>query len=144
MTRCQALNISDEKQCLQDATSTNGLFCVFHSRQAQGMYRGYKIRNARLDELNADPPAFLAESKVQLPAQTFKDVEDAATLNELHDYLFRKHSLLERVIRARKIHHSRFYSMQLDYGHKTYLDRLTNEKYGLFGYLQTYKTLTAT
>lgn len=33
---CRALNIADEKQCTAVATSINGLFCAFHSRQCQG------------------------------------------------------------------------------------------------------------
>jgi len=44
------------------------------------MYRGYKIRNALLDDLNIKPPSFLADSKTPLPAQTFKDVEDVVDL----------------------------------------------------------------
>jgi hypothetical protein len=34
--QCKALNISDEKHCLEIATSSNGLFCAFHSRQCYG------------------------------------------------------------------------------------------------------------
>lgn len=35
--QCRALNVSDEKRCVEIATSVNGLFCGFHSRQCQGM-----------------------------------------------------------------------------------------------------------
>jgi hypothetical protein len=34
--QCTALNLSDEKRCQEPATSINGLFCAFHSRQVQG------------------------------------------------------------------------------------------------------------
>lgn len=36
--QCNALNVSDEKQCLEIATSVNGLFCSFHSKQCQGIF----------------------------------------------------------------------------------------------------------
>jgi hypothetical protein len=46
----------------------------------------------------------------------------------LHDYLFRKYQLLNRVIRARKLHHSHFFAIDNDYGHAKYLDKLQNER----------------
>jgi len=36
--QCKALNVSDEKRCLEAATSVNGLFCSFHSKQCQGSF----------------------------------------------------------------------------------------------------------
>jgi hypothetical protein len=36
--QCKALNVSDEKRCLEAATSVNGLFCSFHSKQCQGNF----------------------------------------------------------------------------------------------------------
>jgi hypothetical protein len=36
--------------------------------------------------------------------------------------------LLERVIRARRLHHSRFFAMNYDYGHAKYLEALSTEK----------------
>lgn len=74
------------------------------------------MRNARLDSLAESPPEYLANSAVSLANQTFADVKSEATLHELHAYLSLKHALLDRVIRARKIHHTRFYSVTLDYG----------------------------
>lgn len=105
---CSALNLSDESKCTEEATSSDGLFCRFHSKQCYGLYRGYKIRNARLNALDDNPPKYLAESKQALRNETFTDVTEEGQLNELHDYLFKKHALLDRVIRARKLHHSRF------------------------------------
>jgi hypothetical protein len=127
--QCTALNVSDSNQCSESATSSDGLFCRFHTRQCYGLYRGYKIRNAQLEGLNASPPKYLAESETQLRNDNFTAIEDEATLNEVHNYLFRKHALLDRVIRARRLHHSRFYSLTLDYGHKAYLDKLVNDKF---------------
>lgn len=45
---------------------------------------------------------------------SFADVEDIDVLRSLHDHLFQRHALIDRVIRARKLHHSRFFSLQLD------------------------------
>ncbi|KAL8925664.1 MAG: hypothetical protein Q9208_003347 [Pyrenodesmia sp. 3 TL-2023] len=126
---CTALNVSDESRCKEAATSLNGLFCSFHSRQCQGLYRGYKIRNARLDALDTKPPHFLATSTTPLANQTFAQVEAEDTLHEMHDYLGLKYALLERVIRARKLHHSRFFSLHLDYGHQNYLDQLSSRRF---------------
>lgn len=84
-----------------------------------GLYRGYKLRNARLDSLSETPPSYLCDSAVALANETFADVKSEETLHELHAYLSLKHALLDRVIRARRIHHTRFFSMSLDYGRKT-------------------------
>ena len=64
-----------------------------------------------------------------LANQNFVDIESQATLDELHKYLFTRYALLDRVIRARKLHHSRFYSLNLDYGHQHYLDDLQNQRF---------------
>ena len=39
--------------------------------------------------------------------------------------------MLDRVIRARKLHHSHFFAVDNDYGHEKYLDRLQNERYNM-------------
>ena len=39
----------------------------------------------------------------------------------------KKHGLLERAIKVRNLHHIRFYSLNMDYGHKAYLDKLQAE-----------------
>jgi len=147
MSQCRALNVSDEKRCEETATSVNGMFCGFHSKQCQGkstalelpeqhdtdqldpgLYRGYKLRNERLDRLNASPPAFLANTKIALSGQDFEDVDSKEVCHEIHKYLFLKLQLLDRVIRARKLHHSRFFSLDMDYGHSKYLDSLFTQK----------------
>ena len=128
---CQALNLSDEQKCSAEATSANGLFCRFHAKQAYGLYRGYKLRNARFDHLDGNPPAWLSErlSDQALRNISFADIEDENTLNEVHDHLFKRYALLDRVIRARKLHQQHFYPLDLDYGHKAYVDKLTNERF---------------
>lgn len=126
---CTALNLSDQSHCNEIATSINGLFCSFHSRQCQGLYRGYKNRNARLDALESQQPDYLATSSIPLANQTFSDVDSEDTLREIHDHLALKYALLDRVIRARKLHHSRFFSLNLDYGHQHYLDTLSNRRF---------------
>ncbi|KAK3725484.1 hypothetical protein LTR37_000454 [Vermiconidia calcicola] len=75
---CSALNLSDASKCNVEASSTDGLFCRFHSKQCYGLYRGYKIRNAKLDGLNASPPSYLASSKSTLRNEDFDAVEDEA------------------------------------------------------------------
>lgn len=80
------------------------------------LYKGYKRRNAHLDSLAKDCPSYLTDSAVPLANQTFKDLKNEDTLREIRSYLFLRHALLDRVIRARKLHHSHFFSMTLDYG----------------------------
>ena len=64
-----------------------------------------------------------------LANQTFSDVESGTTLRELHDYLLLKYRLLSRVIGARKLHRSRFFSVNFDYGHQHYIDNLQNQRH---------------
>lgn len=127
--QCQAKNISDEQRCTEDAKVANNLFCKFHAKQAYGLYMGYKRRNAELDQLTENPPIYLAQTKVPLSTQDFSDVQNESSLQELHSHFFKRFVLLDRVIRARKLHESRFYSMNYDYGHKAYVDKLSGQKF---------------
>lgn len=102
-------------------TAVGGLFSA---NRTPGLYKGYKYRNARLDALSESPPSFLANSTVPIANQDFADVKTEATLRELHAYLVQKHSLLTRVIAARKTHHVHFYSESYDYGHQVRGQRL--------------------
>lgn len=142
-SQCTAFNVSDEKKCDATATSLNGPFCRFHSKQCQGLYKGYKRRNTALDALDASPPAYLASRRTPLRNEMFADASDGYTLNELHTYLFKKHALRDRVIRARKLHHSRFFSLNMDYGHKSYLDKLANDKITVLRALERLERRTA-
>lgn len=108
-----------------------------------GLYAGYKRRNARLDALEASPPDYLARSSVALANQDFEDVESEEILQELYDHLSLKNALFERVIRARKLHHSRFFSLNLDYGHQHYLDTLSNRKFIVVRALERLERRTA-
>ena len=63
-------------------------------------------------------------------------MEDEEVHDLLHGYLFQRYSLLDRVVRARRVHHSRLFSLSLDYGHKAYLDKLTNERFVTLGALE--------
>ncbi|KAF2744666.1 hypothetical protein M011DRAFT_470254 [Sporormia fimetaria CBS 119925] len=128
---CKARLLSDptaKTECDQPATSLDGRFCPFHSRQCQGLYRGYKRRNSQLDTLAAAQPEFLSTTKFSLVNQTFQTLTDKETLNNVFQYLFRRYNLLERVIRGRKLHHSHFFAIDHDYGHEKYLRQLQNEK----------------
>jgi hypothetical protein len=124
--QCQALYLSDKQRCTQDAIHANGLFCPFHARQAYSLYKGYKQRNAQLDRLAEHPPAYLMTKSLR--NVDFKDLEDEVALNELHSHLYQRHALLDRVIRARQLHHSRFYALELDYGHQNHINQLASQK----------------
>ncbi|KAK8224470.1 hypothetical protein HDK77DRAFT_385847 [Phyllosticta capitalensis] len=142
--QCQALNLSDESPCAEAAHSyASGLFCRFHARQAYGLYKGYKRRNAELDALVANPHPYLRKKKETLAQVDFRDVNDENTLKELHTHLFYRHALLDRVIRARKLHHSRFHDLDLDYGHQHYLDHLSGQKASVIRALERLERRTA-
>lgn len=129
---CKARLLTDssaQTPCDQEATSLNGRFCAFHSRQCQAMYRGYKKRNEELDELAQNQPPYLAKSKTSIVVQEFQDVEDEATLQVLHEHLYTKYVLLDKTIKARKLHHSHFYAIDMDYGHEKFLTKLLNDKH---------------
>lgn len=93
--------------------------------------------------MDASPPAYLADASTALANETFEDVESEEILQELYDYLFLKNALFERVIRARKLHHSRFFSLNLDYGHQHYLDTLSNRKFIVVRALERLERRTA-
>ncbi|KAK4944844.1 hypothetical protein LTR10_015763 [Elasticomyces elasticus] len=112
--KCSALGLLDSQPCQSDATSLNGLFCQFHSRQCHGLYVGYKRRNAELDALSASPPAYLANSTKKLANEDFAELSDQKELEDIHEHLLKRHNLLDRVIKARKIHHSHFYLKALE------------------------------
>ncbi|MCJ1287642.1 hypothetical protein MMC26_006994 [Xylographa opegraphella] len=99
------------------------------AKSSASLYRGYKNRNARLDTLNAIAPKYLLESPIALANQNFTDVESEELLNELQKHLYLRYQLLDRVIRARKLHRSHFFSLSLDYGHQHFLDVLQSQKY---------------
>ncbi|KAF1830577.1 hypothetical protein BDW02DRAFT_558680 [Decorospora gaudefroyi] len=134
---CRARLLSDltaQTACDKEATSSNGRLCAFHARQCQALYRGYKRRNAELDTLPL--PSYLATKKASIITQDFTDTTEEATLREVHDYLFRRYNLVDRVIRARKLHHSHFFAIDNDYGHEKYLDRLQNDRYNMIRALE--------
>ena len=93
--------------------------------------------------MDASPPAYLATSSTALANQNFEDVDSEEILRELYDHLFLKNALFDRVIRARKLHHSRFFSLNLDYGHQHYLDTLSNRKFIVLRALERLERRTA-
>lgn len=106
------------------------------------MYRGYKLQNAKLDALIADPPKYLTGKKT-LASVHFADVEDESDLREIHDHLFKRYKLPDQVIRARKLHHSRFFVLDLDYGHELYLTQLIQQKSTVIRALERLEKRTA-
>ncbi|KAF5019520.1 hypothetical protein F66182_8462 [Fusarium sp. NRRL 66182] len=126
---CQALFLSDEQKCTKEATHANGLFCGYHSKQAFGMYKGYKRRNAMLDNLDNKPPPYLEHAAVPLANDGFGDIQDEKILRQVHSYLHEKYTLLGQVIDARQIHHKHFYPLNVDYGHQAYIDKLISQRH---------------
>ncbi|KAK4187166.1 hypothetical protein QBC35DRAFT_385541 [Podospora australis] len=141
--RCHALNLSDEQRCTAQATTNDGLFCKFHAKQCFGLYMGYKQRNLALDELAQNEPAYLRNSKVSLATQTFEGIQTQDELQEVHEYLFDQYILLGKVISARKLHHKHFYSLEMDYGHKVYLDKLVSTRHSVLCALENIEKRTA-
>ena len=90
---------------------------------------GYKRRNARLDSLSENPPRYLARSKDSLGKETFAGTDDEDELNDVYAQLHEQFNLLNNVIEARRLHHSLFFSVDMDYGHQAYIDKLSNRKY---------------
>ncbi|PTB53268.1 hypothetical protein M431DRAFT_6821 [Trichoderma harzianum CBS 226.95] len=141
--QCQALHLSDGSKCTKEATHADGVFCWFHSKQVYGLYKGYKRRNARLDELESEAPPYLKTSKVPLANQTFEDVKDQETLRTVHSHLFDRYVLTGQVIDARRLHHTHFYSLQIDYGHQAYLDKLSSNRHIILRSLERLEKRTA-
>ncbi|KAK4138114.1 hypothetical protein BT67DRAFT_430801 [Trichocladium antarcticum] len=64
-------------------------------------------------------------------------------VHEVHEYLFGHYVLLGQVIAARKLHHKHFFSLEMDYGHKTYLDRLVSTRRSVLKALENPERRTA-
>ncbi|KAJ9616708.1 hypothetical protein H2200_000427 [Cladophialophora chaetospira] len=121
---CRAIYTSDNRPCQWTATSVDQNFCGYHAKQCFDMYKGYKRRNAQLDNLIDSPPEYLAESKIKLANDDFATVEELNILEEIQEYLLDVYNLSDAVIQARKLHHSHFYAKNMDYGH----EKLTYQK----------------
>lgn len=134
--------MSDGQPCKAVATTWENLFCRFHGKQCHGLYIGYKRRNAKLDALSENLPPYLRDSQVSLANETF-DVDDEATLREIHSHLYQEYVLLGKVIDAIKLHHKHFYPLQMDYGHQAYLDTLSNRRHIVLRALEKLETRTA-
>ena len=141
--QCQALNLSDSQRCRHAATHNNDLFCKFHAFQCFYMYKGYKRRGAELDALLAREPPFLRNSRVALQNQDFEGVTEESELQEIHGFLFNQYVLLRKVISARRLHHAHFYSLDMDYGHKAYLDHLISREQAVHKALESLERRSA-
>ncbi|KAF4991683.1 hypothetical protein FGRMN_7656 [Fusarium graminum] len=127
--QCQALWLADKERCTNEATHANELFCQYHAKQAHGMYIGYKKRNAKLESLDKAPPSYIADTKTPLANDEFSSITDPKIIDEVIGHLFEKWNTLDRVIEARKWHHEHFYSMNYDYGHQAYIDKLVSHRH---------------
>ncbi|CZR66639.1 uncharacterized protein PAC_16540 [Phialocephala subalpina] len=107
-------------------TNLSPIPCKFQADIRKGLYRGYKLRNAKLDRMTANPPNFLAKAKVPLHQQPFQDVTTQEKLKELHDHLFLKLQFLN-----------------MDYGHGKFLDSLQGQKASTIKALERLERRTA-
>lgn len=106
---------------------------------------GYKRRNAELDKLSADGPPFLVRNSGTPPANlSFKNLKDPIELHEIQAHLFKQYVLLGKVIAARQLHHKHFFSLEMDYGHKVYLEKLQARHTGTLRALERIEQRTAT
>lgn len=106
---------------------------------------GYKRRNAELDKLSADAPPFLVRNSGTPPANlSFKNLKDPIELHEIQAHLFKQYVLLGKVIAARQLHHKHFFSLEMDYGHKVYLEKLQARHIGTLRALERIEQRTAT
>ncbi|KAL7920477.1 hypothetical protein ACQKWADRAFT_314862, partial [Trichoderma austrokoningii] len=88
-------------------------------------------------------PSYLKKAKVTLANQTFEDIKDESTLRAVHSHLFEKYVLIGKVIDARKLHHTHFYSLQVDYGHQAYIDKLSSQRQNILQSLEKLEKRTA-
>lgn len=106
---------------------------------------GYKRRNAELDRLSADGPPFLVKNSATPPANlSFKSLKDPSELHEIQAHLFKQYVLLGKVIAARQLHHKHFFSLEMDYGHKVYLEKLQARHIGTLRALERIEQRSAT
>ncbi|KAF5672630.1 delta14-sterol reductase [Fusarium circinatum] len=102
--------------------------CIEKYGKDWDMYKN-KRRNAQLDDLDKDPPTYLAETHVPLANDDFSGVSDSKEMEEVVDHLHVKWNPLNRVIEARRKHHAYFYSISYDYGHQAYIDKLVSHRH---------------
>lgn len=105
---------------------------------------GYKRRNSELDKLSTEGPTFLVNNSATPPANlSFKNLKDPSELHEIQAHLFKQYVLLGKVIAARQLHHKHFFSLEMDYGHKVYLERLQARHIGTLRALERIEQRTA-
>lgn len=93
--------------------------------------------------LDDESPPYLKKAKITLANQTFEDIQDESTLRGVHSHLFEKYVLIGKVIDARKLHHTHIYSLQVDYGHQAYIDKLSSQRQNILQSLEKLEKRTA-
>ena len=63
------------------------------------------------------PSHVLGGEQTPLANLGFSDIESLASLQDLHRHLTERYAFFERVMYARKLHRSKFFSLSLDSGH---------------------------
>ena len=104
------------------------LFSRFRSKQCYDLCRLYNRHHARLDAFESPRSEHLDRSKTALRNEIFTEIDVEKASNKLPVYPFKKSTLPDRLVDARRLQHSRFDSLNLVYGHKAYLDKLMDAK----------------
>lgn len=94
--------------------------------------------------MSAEGPPFLVKNSATPPANlSFKNLKDPIELHEIQAHLFKQYVLLGKVIAARQLHHKHFFSLEMDYGHKVYLEKLQARHIGTLRALERIEQRTA-
>jgi hypothetical protein len=125
---CRALYVSDRSPVGKLRHPSTGYSAGITPDNVKGCTEATRLGMHVSTLFVANPPTYIAKRSTPLANQIFDDVEEETTLNEIHDHLFLRFQLLDRVIRARKLHHSRFFSQDMDYGHENYLYQLQSQR----------------
>ncbi|KAF2668818.1 hypothetical protein BT63DRAFT_286330 [Microthyrium microscopicum] len=132
MEQCQALNHRLEP-CTSLVAAADKKFCPKHYKVCYDTYISYKRSNAELDSLRNNLPSYFNPPIITIENGNYHGLK-LNDLNVIHEYLHRRHALLDKVIRARMLHSTRFFSWTLHDqstepdGHAKYVEYLKTDK----------------
>lgn len=106
---------------------------------------GYKRRNTQLNALDNQAPAFLCNNSGSPTANiSFKNIKNPSEIHEIQAHIFKQYVLLDKVIAARQLFTSKLFSLEMDYSHKVYLEKLQARRVGSLHTLERVKQRAAT
>ncbi|TFY75614.1 hypothetical protein EWM64_g8399, partial [Hericium alpestre] len=119
--KCQATVFDMDKQFLcRRATLDGHPWCKRHNEERIKLYVGYKARQKKLEQFD--------ERRICSNTATIRACKSLEQLRAWYDGLKDKLVLYNRCIDARAMHTERFYGNDMDWGHQTFWDRLTEER----------------